>query len=140
MKKIEDHLLAVFNAMSKNKEDWQYVTDEQKEKYWFIINRNLSKIYPEQAFKLNIKSSDKQYILDIWFNFLKNKPYNTYSKTFWSKSDIKLKPKEELKDNEISLLSNKLNLNKEDILFIYKYHKNELIEEIKYLKELEKNN
>jgi hypothetical protein len=140
MKKIEDHLLAVFNAMTKNKEDWQYVTDEQKEKYWFIINRNLSKIYPYHSEKLNIKDFDKKYILDIWFNFLKDKPYNVYSKKFWSKPNLKSKSKEELLSNDILLLSKKINLNNKDILFLFKYYKEELIEELKYLKSIEKNN
>jgi len=140
MEKVEDHLLAVFNAMTRNKEDWQYVTDEQKEKYWFIINRNLSKIYIDNSFKLNLKSLDKSTILDIWFNFLKDKPYNNYSKKFWSKSENKTKPKDDITNNDITLLSNKLNLSSNDIIFIHKHYKDELMDELKYLKNIQKNN
>src|ERR1035437_1474839 len=84
MKMIDDDLLAIFNTIFKNREDWQYVTDKQKETFFFIINRGMSKMYPIQAQLLNLKTIDKVSALGLWFHFVENQPY---PKWFWSKGE-----------------------------------------------------
>ena len=56
---IENNLLAVTNAMFKDKKNWNWVNDEQKNDFFFIINRLLAKRFPEKAQLLNLKSIDK---------------------------------------------------------------------------------
>ncbi len=52
----------VANAIFKFKNDWIYtndrkkVSDEDKEKFFFIFNRYFSKKYPQKAQLLNLKS------------------------------------------------------------------------------------
>ena len=48
---IENNLLAVTNAMFKDKKNWNWVNDEQKNDFFFIINRLLAKRFPEKVLK-----------------------------------------------------------------------------------------
>ena len=55
--------LDMFKAMRdkdpEGRELWQFVTDEQKELYFFIFNRYFSKKFPEKSQLLNDKSINK---------------------------------------------------------------------------------
>jgi len=52
---IENNLLAVTNAMFKDKKNWNWVNDEQKNDFFFIINRLLAKRFTEKSQLLNLK-------------------------------------------------------------------------------------
>lgn len=127
---IENNVLAISNAMFKNKKDWEKVSDEQKEQFSFIFNRYFSKKYPELCFLLNHKETNKVTSMNLWFEFMKNKPYPQW---FWSKPKSE-DPKTELTDKDIIELQKKLDFKREEIDFIIKHHKEEIIEELEYLK------
>jgi hypothetical protein len=135
MKKIEDHLLGVFNALTKERDNWKYVTDEQKEKFSFIINRGLSKIYTNESYLVNLKGSSN--VLDIWYYFLEKKPLSLYIKKFWSKEVIN-KENDKYSSKDIDLLINYTNLTKTDLRFLILYFSDEINEELKYIKNLNK--
>jgi len=131
--KIEDNLLAVTNCMFKNREHWKFVTDEQKIKYFFIINRLLSKKYPEISQLLNQKNINQVLGLDLIFEFMKSKPYPSW---IWSKND---KSKNSINFNEdFEILQKSLELKSEEILFLMNNYAEECKEEIQYLKNLNK--
>jgi len=138
MKQIEDNLLAIFNAMIKNKEDWQYVTDEQKESYFFIMNRYFSKKYPELSQLFNVKSINKVAAMDVWHEFMLDKPY---PKWFWSK-DVKNNHKNsnEIKISDKDYQSLLLNLQIKDIDLDYLIINNKdfIKEELDYINKKEK--
>ena len=79
----------VANAIFKFKNNWVYnpkgdvITNDDKEKFFFIFNRYFSKIYPDKAQLLNLKNIDKVMAMDIWFHFMKSEPY---PQNFWSKT------------------------------------------------------
>ena len=133
MKKIDDNLLAVFNTMFKNREDWEFVTDVQKETFFFIINRNLSKKYKSQAQLLNLKNINKVSSMDLWFYFLKNKPYPNW---FWSKGEKS--DKQEISEKDYKLLQRKLNIKNIDLDYLIEKHLEYIKDELKYFKEIEK--
>jgi len=132
---IENNILAISNEMFKNKADWTKVTKDQKEQFFFIFNRYFSKMYPTKAQQLNNKLIDKSTGMDLWFEFMKTKPYPQW---FWGKKSSDSKSKEEFSDKEIDLLSKSFDLKNEEIDFLIKHHKDEIIEELKYLKSLNK--
>jgi len=101
---IENNILAISNAMFKNKNDWGKVTEEQKKQFFFIFNRYFSKKYLDLAQSLNHKETDNSVAMDLWYEFMKNKPYPQW---FWSKSP-KSDSKEEISDKDISELQKKL--------------------------------
>lgn len=83
-------LTKIANAMFNDRSKWENITEKEKEDSFFIINRYLTKIYPEYSILLNNKSFEnyKSIGMDIWFNFFKNKPYPNL---IWSKSNTSYK-------------------------------------------------
>lgn len=134
---IEDHLLAISKCMFQERNKWEYVTDEQKEKWFFIINRTMSKKYPELSQLLNQKTIDKVASMDLWFHFMEGKPY---PKWFWSKTEKKNNINNKLTDSEISMLLKEFQIREEELNILLEYHHDEVLETLKYLKDLEKGN
>lgn len=115
------------------KKDWDKIPDEEKESCFFIFNRYFSKKYPEMSQLLNNKTIDKVAAMDLWYHFMKNKPYPSW---FWSKGDTLEKPKVSNKDYQ--LLLKRLNLKEFDLNYLIDNHYDFVKEEIKYWNSLEK--
>ena len=127
-------LIDVVNSLLKKK-GWETITDEDKIKNFFIINRMLSKKYTDQSQLLNLKTIDKVSALNLWYNFMLSQPY---PKWFWSKGTGKEKPVLSVKD--INLLLTKLKIKKEDLNFLIERNFDFIKEELKYFKSIEKGN
>ena len=80
---MKKNLLQISNIMFKDRSKWSEVTDEEKGDFLFIFNRFFSKRYPEFSQLLNISGTNPVVGMDLWFNFMKDKPYPQW---FWSKS------------------------------------------------------
>ena len=84
--------------MFKNRENWKWVTDDQKEEFSFIVNRLFSKMYPEYSEICNIKNIDSVSVMNLWFYFQDGKNYPQWfcsksqktEKTEISEKDFKL--------------------------------------------------
>jgi hypothetical protein len=126
---IEDNLLAISNVIFRNRENWKFVTDEQKLKWFFIINRNLSKKFPEKAQLLNLKSIDKITAMNLWYQFMLNQPYPNW---FWSKSDKG--DKSEISDKDYKIILQRLKIKDIDLDYLIKNHINFIKEELIYIK------
>lgn len=127
--KIEDNLSNIHNIFFHKRENWKYVTDEMKSKYSFIFNRFLSKEYPEEAEFLNHKLQNKISVINLWFSYMKNKPYPS---KFWSKSS---KVDSIIEKSDFNLLKKKLSLNKdEDLIYLINNHFDIIKEELKWYK------
>lgn len=133
---IDNNILAVSKCMFQERRNWKFVTDEQKELFFFIFNRYFSKKYPNLSQLLNDKAIDKVAGMDLWFHFMEGKPY---PKWFWSKSE-KSKDNSGLSDKERINLLNHLQIKSDELDFLMKYHSDEIKEELKYLKDIEKGN
>ncbi len=68
-------LIDVANAMFRNKSEWKNISELDKDKFAFIFNRYFSKKYPHQALLLNLKNLDKSEMMNLWFEFMIDKPY-----------------------------------------------------------------
>jgi len=134
MNKIEDHLLAISKCIFQERNNWKYVSIQQKEKWFFIINRNMSKRFPNLSQLLNNKNLDKSVGMDLWFHFMKSKPYPNW---FWSKNKEE-KLKFNISEKEYEKLLIHLQVKSEELNFLIKHHKEEIIEELEYLKKLYK--
>ncbi len=123
-------LVEFVNSLLKRK-DWDKVKSEDKEKYHFIVNRYLSKKYPDKAFFLNTKGNDKSDAMDIWFYFLSNEPYPNW---FWSKTPTKEKNK--VADKDYKLLLNKMRIKSFDLDYLIEHNWDFIKEELAYYKKL----
>lgn len=129
---IENNLLAVTNVMFKDKQNWKWITDEQKEEFFFIINRLLSKRFPEKAQLLNSKYINKSVGLDLWFHLFKTSPYPSW---IWSKAE---KEKPTISETDYKLLLKRLRIKDIDLDYLIENHLDFINEELKYYKKLEK--
>lgn len=130
---MEKKLTDIINALVKDRKKYTSLTNKEKEHYFFIINRMLSKKYPEYSLKLNIKSMDKSLAMDMWFLKLKGvNPYDLF-KWFWSKGS---KVSNGLKREENIMLLKHYGISQKDLDFIVNHYGDELKEELKYLKKV----
>lgn len=128
-------IIDIANALFTNRQNWIDITDEDKEKFFFIFNRYFSKKYPDEAQLLNLKNIDKVSAFDTWYYFMKDK---SYPKWFWSKGEKT--EKSELSDKDYKLLLQKLRVKDIDLDYLIKNHTDFIKEELKYYKQLEKGN
>lgn len=130
---IEDNLLALTNAMLRTKDHWHWVSDEQKIKWFFIINRMFSKKFPQQAQLLNLKSIDKVSAMNLWWGFMCDKPYPSW---LWTKTE-KIQ-KSDLAQGDYILLLRRLGVKDLDLDYLIEHQPDFIKEELKYFKNLEK--
>lgn len=133
MKIIENHLLAITNTLFRNKNDYEYLTDKQKNDNFFIIKRYLSKSLPELMLKINSKNIDPISGMDLIYYHFYNKVYPEF---FWSKTPYVKEVIKHTKD-EI-LLMERLEVSYEELNLLKKYFTERLEDELKYFKMLEK--
>jgi hypothetical protein len=126
-------IIDIANAIFTKKSEWINITDEDKEKFFFVFNRYFAKKYPEKAQLLNLKNIDKVSAFDLWYQFMLDKPY---PKWFWSKAEKSEKP--DIVEKDYKLLLQKLNIKDTDLDFLIKNHFGFIKDELKYYKELEK--
>ncbi len=126
-------IIDVANAIFTKKSEWINITDEDKEKFFFVFNRYFAKKYPEKAQLLNLKNIDKVSAFDLWYQFMLDKPY---PKWFWSKAEKSEKP--DIVEKDYKLLLQKLNIKDTDLDFLIKNHFGFIKDELKYYKDLEK--
>ena len=132
---IDDNILSVAKAMFQTRENWKYVSNDLKEKYFFIFNRYFSKMYPKESQLINNKLIDKSIGMDLWYYFMISKPY---PKWFWSKS--KSEKDKEISKSDLELLMVKFNLNKtEDLKYLINRFPDLIEEELKFYKKQIKN-
>lgn len=124
-------LIEVVNTLVKNKKNWVNILDDDKEQFFFIINRLLSKKYPEKAQLLNHKNIDKVTALDTWYYFLMDKPYPNW---FWSKSNKE--SKKEINKTDYKLLLEKLKIKDIDLDFLIENNIDFIKEELSYFKKI----
>lgn len=128
-------LKLVGNAMFYKKNEWVNISDEEKESCFFIFNRYFSKKYPDKAQLFNLKSIDKVTTMNLWYQFMKNKPYPDW---FWSKGEKS--EKSEISDKDYKLLLQRLKVKDIDLDYLIEHHIDFVKEELKYYKQIEKGN
>jgi len=126
-------LIDVVNSVLR-RSGYDRISNIDKERFFFIINRYLSKDFPDQAQLLNDKRMDKSICLDLWFHFLKGKPY---PKSFWSKSP-KSDEKSILTNKQKELLMIELDIREDDLNLLAQFYPKLVKEELKYFTELYK--
>lgn len=126
-------LIDIANAMFRNKNDWGKISNEDKERFFFIFNRYFSKKYPDKAQLLNLKTIDKVSVMDIWYYFMLDKPYPNW---LWSKGEKN--HKQEISDKDYKLLLQKLRIKDIDLDYLIEHYFDFVKIELKHFKEIEK--
>jgi len=134
MAKIDFITLA--NIIFKDKNKYSYVTDEDKENNFFMLNRKFAMKYLKQAQFFNNKNIDKPSAIDIWYQIF----YKTTNGTpdWWWKTKQTIKQKSDISKNDLKLVKDFYNLKDKDIDFLIQYENEKLKEDIKRLKKFKK--
>jgi len=126
------NLKLVADAMFRKRSDWTSIPSIEKEYCFFIFNRYFSKKFPEKSQLLNLKGIDKVAAMDLWFHFMKDKPYPNW---FWSKTET-IKP--DFPEKDFNLLLSKMKIGDSDLRYLLSKFPDIISEELKYYKSLEK--
>ena len=121
----------IVNCVFINKNKYSEITDEDKEKNFFIINRKFSRSYPKVSQFFNNKSIDKCDAVDRWFVFFENE--KRIPQWYWGNKNKRQKSNN-ISNSKILLMMEKLGLSENDVLFLNKYYKEDLDKEIKKYK------
>lgn len=123
--------ISLSNIIFKDKDKYKYVSDEEKETNFFILNRKFAIKYLKQAQFFNNKNINKASAIDIWYQIFKN-TINTPQ--WWWKTKVSKKEKPDFSKDDIKLLKEYHNITDNDIDFLIKYEKEKLKLELKRIK------
>lgn len=130
MAKIDFITLA--NIIFKDKDKYDFVSDEEKEMSFFKLNRKFAYKYLKQAQFFNNKNINTSSAIDIWYQIF----YKTTNGTpqWWWKTKQAVKPKSDISVADLKLIKNFYGIKDNDINFLIKYHPDKVKEDIKRLK------
>jgi hypothetical protein len=134
MAKVDFITLA--NIIFKDKDKYKFVSDEEKEATFFMLNRKYAIKFLKQAQFFNNKNVNRASAMDIWYQVF----YKTTNGTpqWWWKSKVEAKPKSEFTVADIKLIKSYYNITDSDIKFLIKFESEKLKEDIKRLKKFNK--
>lgn len=121
----------------KQKERYKDLSDEDKEKFFFIMNRKFARRYPKHAQFFNNKTMDKSSALDVWYHFFIKQRTMDIPSWYWFKLSNK-KEKSILKKDEEEFFLEFYDLRREDLGFLIDFYPDELKEEVKKFRKFNK--
>lgn len=129
----------VVDYIFKEKHNYKNLSDEDKEKFFFIINRKFARKYPKHAQFFNQKGFDRASALDIWYNFFIKERTLNIPDWYWFKINSTKKDKSILNKEEVEYFMNIYDITENDLYYIEKNYIDDLKNEIKKFKKFNKN-
>ena len=127
----------IIDFIFKKQSDYKKLSNEDKEKFFFIINRKMARMYPVHAQFLNKKYIDKSNSMDIWFNFFVKKGSNGIPNWYWGSKKKTTKEKSIIKKDEIEFLKKLYDIKENDIQFLIDFFPEELLQEVKKIRKFD---
>jgi hypothetical protein len=120
----------IVDFIFKKKDEYKKLSDEDKEKNFFIINRKFARGFPSHAQYVNNKSVDRASALDIWYQFFIKKRTNGIPSWYWFKQETK-REKSIITKDDVELLMQFYDIKERDVDFLIKYYPEDVKEEVK---------
>jgi len=130
MAKVDFVTLA--NIIFKDKSKYKFVSDEEKETNFFMLNRKYAIKFLKQAQFFNNKNVNRASAIDIWYQVFYKTTNGTPS--WWWKTKVEPKPKSDFINTDIKLVKSYYDITDSDIKFLIKFQPEKLKEDIKRLK------
>jgi len=121
----------------KQKDQYKNLSDEDKEKFFFIMNRKFARRYPKHAHFFNSKNIDKSSALDVWYHFFIKQRTTDIPNWYWFKLSNK-KEKSILKKDEEEFFLEFYDLKREDLNFLIEHYSEELTNEVQKFRKFNK--
>lgn len=136
-KEKEINLTYIFKALFDDRKVFAKIPHETKDKWGFIVNRFLSKKFPEFAQTINIRGADMGMILNLWWLYLRDKDRSYYWNWIWINGSIE---KTGIDKEIVDLILDRYSdLKPEDIKYLEEWCEN-FDEEVEHLKKIKKQN
>lgn len=130
-------MIQVGDYLFKQKNKYDELTNEDKETFFFIMNRKFARQYPKHAQFFNNKIVDKASAMDIWYQFFIKKRINYIPQWYWFKMTKKT-DKSILKKEQADFFKEFYDIRNEDLAFIEEHYIEELKLEVKKFKKFNK--
>ena len=134
MAKVDFITLA--NIIFKDKDKYKFVSDEEKEANFFMLNRKYSIKFLRQAQFFNNKNVNRASAMDNWYQLFYKITNGTPQ--WWWKTKVEAKPKSEFVAADLKLIKSYYDITDSDIKFLIKFQAEKLKEDIKRLKKFNK--
>jgi hypothetical protein len=117
-------LKTITDIFYHSKRDWKDVSSEEKERFFFIFNRYMSRKYPLHAQQFNFKGIDKAIAFNVWFVFFRQ----TIRRPdwFWPRAAASNKNKIDIAPKDMKTLVREYEIKEEDVLLLHKMYPKEL--------------
>jgi hypothetical protein len=137
MAKVDFITLAkiIFGDIDKNK--YKYISDEEKEDTFFMLNRKYAYFDIKKAQFFNNKNVNRASAMDIWYQIFYN---STGTPKWWwlTSQKAKIKTKSEFSNVDIKLIKEYYDIKDNDVKFLIKFYSEKLKDDIKRLKKFKK--
>lgn len=128
----------VTDFIFKKKSEYKRLSDDDKERIFFMLNRKLARGMPFFAEFLNKKSMNRSSSMDIWFYYFTKKRFIDLPKWYYFKLSGKSKKKSSIKPDEREYLLSSLDISEKDITFLLEYYPDDVKEELKKFRKFNK--
>lgn len=118
----------IVDFIFKKQSDYKKLSSEDKEKFFFIINRKLARKYPVHAQFFNKKSIDKSNALDIWYHFFVKQGAKGIPNWYWGNKNKSKKEKSILKKEEYIKICNIFDVTNKEIDFLIQNYPKYILE------------
>ena len=124
--------ITLSNIIFKDKDKYKFISDEEKETNFFMLNRKFAFKYLKQAQFLNNKNVNKASAIDIWYQIF----YKTTNGTpaWWWKTKATPKEKSKFPSADIKLIKDYYELTDDDMKFLITYYEEKMKDDIKRIK------
>ena len=130
MAKVDFITLA--NIIFKDKDKYKFISDEEKENCFFVLNRKFAYKYLKQSQFFNSKNIDKPGALDIWYQLF-YKTTKGVPQWWWkTKQETKIKPK--FNNADLKMIRDYYDITNKDVDFLVNFFDEKLKDDIKRLK------
>jgi len=128
--------ITLANIIFKDKSKYKFVSDEEKENNFFVLNRKFAFKYLKQAQFFNNKNINKASAIDVWYQLF----YKTINGVpqWWWQSKQKTKEKSDISNDDIRLIKDYYSFTDNDITFLRHYFNDKMKEDIKRIKKFKK--
>ena len=130
----------IMKMMLEERHSFDALTDSVLKDNYFLINRQLAALFPQQAAKLSLIKINEAQVIRFWANFLKVKGYTRIPYIKTEKQSIANVNIDELDEEMLANYMKRYNLSKRDLNDMLMFFNQQTIEEIKrYISILRKN-
>ncbi len=121
----------IMKMMLEERHNFDALTDSVLKDNYFLINRQLAALFPQQAAKLSLLKINEAQVIRFWANFLKVKGYTRIPYIKTEKQNIANVNIDELDEEMLANYMKRYNLSKRDLNDMLMFFNQQTIEEIK---------